>query len=159
MKKIGILLLCTILLCPVFAFAETATVTSTDLIEQASALDGQTVTYTGEVIGDIMRRGDYAWINVSDGNNAIGIWIPTDLLGDVQTAGRYTDHGDEVQIIGSFHRACREHGGDLDIHATQLALLSKGYETEHTVEPIRVVLAVILSLAAIVVLVKALLKK
>jgi len=159
MKKIGILLLFGLLLCPVCALAEPTAVTSTDMIDQAGALDGQTVTFSGEVIGDIMRRGDYTWINVSDGSNAIGIWIPTDGLGDVQTAGRYADHGDEVRITGIFHRACREHGGDLDIHATQLALLSKGFETTHAVEPIRVVLAAILTLAAVGVLIKTLLKK
>ena len=159
MKKTGILLLFALLLCPLCAFAAPTAVTSTDLIEQANALDGQTVTFSGEVIGDIMRRGDYAWINLSDGSNAIGIWVPTDWLGDVQTAGRYADHGDEVQITGIFHRACREHGGDLDIHATQLALLSKGFETTHAVEPVRIVAAVILTLAAIGVLMKTLLKK
>ena len=170
MKKIGILLLFGLLLCPVLALAETATVpstdniepanvTSTDMIEQAAALDGQTVTYSGEVIGDIMRRGDNAWINVSDGNNAIGVWIPTDWITDVHTAGRYAEQGDEVRITGVFHRACREHGGDLDLHATQITLLSKGFETAHAVEPTRIVLAVILTLAAIGVLTKALMKK
>ena len=51
-------------------------VDSSILIEHAKSYDYQTVTFEGEVIGDIMVRDDYAWINVSDGSNAIGIWVP-----------------------------------------------------------------------------------
>ena len=113
---------------PGFALAdEPIAVTSTDLIEQAAALDQQSVTFSGEVIGDIMRRGDYGWINVSDGSNAIGIWVKmTDQVAAL-TPGRYGEIGDEVSVTGVYHRACREHGGDLDIHAETLTLVQKGH--------------------------------
>ncbi|MDI6605929.1 MAG: hypothetical protein QME65_02145, partial [Candidatus Omnitrophota bacterium] len=44
------------------AFAQP--VSSTELIENAQAYDGKRVAYAGEVIGDIMRRGNFAWLNV-----------------------------------------------------------------------------------------------
>ena len=157
MKKVAIGLLFMIFLLPACAFAQT--VTSTDLIDRAKELDGQTVTFTGEVIGDIMRRGDYAWLNVSDGSNAIGVWVPTAMIGDIQAAGRYAEHGDEVRLTGVFNRACREHGGDLDIHATQVELLEAGYATEHAIEPGRVVLAVVLTLADLGILARLLSRK
>ncbi|PKM71998.1 MAG: DNA-binding protein, partial [Firmicutes bacterium HGW-Firmicutes-17] len=32
------------------------------LVENAEAMDGQTVTVTGEAIGEAMERGDHAWV-------------------------------------------------------------------------------------------------
>jgi len=101
-------------------------ISSTELINNAKALDGQTVVYKGEVIGDVMRRGDFAWINVNDGQNAIGIWISTALTKQITFAGSYKSKGDIVEVTGIFHRACPEHGGDLDIHAQQMRLIEVG---------------------------------
>ena len=56
---------------------------STELINNAKSYDGKTVVYEGEVIGDIMVRGAFAWINVNDGKNAIGIWLEKDLSKDI----------------------------------------------------------------------------
>ncbi|HYG56564.1 MAG TPA: hypothetical protein VD902_00650, partial [Symbiobacteriaceae bacterium] len=42
-----------------------AGVTVSDLVEQAKAYDGKQVTLQGEVIGDVMRRGEYGWINIT----------------------------------------------------------------------------------------------
>jgi len=92
-------------------------ISSTELINNAKQYDGKTVVYEGEVIGDIMRRGDYAWINIYDGKNAIGIWINTSLIKDIAYVGSYKSRGDAVEITGIFHRVCVQHGGDLDIHA------------------------------------------
>ena len=153
---IGLFLLMLVAPC---ALGEAQAVTSTQLIEEASALDGQPVTFTGEVVGDIMRRGDYTWLNLSDTVNAMGVWIPTALVGDIHTAGRYAAHGDEVRIQGVFHRACKEHGGDMDIHATQITLLSPAYATPHTVQPVRLVIAALLTLVAGTLLTRFLLKR
>ena len=76
-----------ILLCSTVCFAQP--VSSTELINSAKQYDGKTVVYTGEVIGDIMIRGDYAWINLWDGKNAIGIWVRKDLVKDITYTGSY----------------------------------------------------------------------
>jgi hypothetical protein len=101
-------------------------ISSTDLINNAKEYDGRLVVYTGEVIGDVMARGEYAWINVNDKKNAIGIWLPQDLTKDIFYTGNYKHQGDAVEIIGIFHRACTEHGGDLDIHAQSLRKIKAG---------------------------------
>jgi hypothetical protein len=100
------------------AFAQP--VSSTELINSAKLYDGKTIVYTGEIIGDIMARGDYAWVNVNDGKNAIGVWINKNLIKDIHYMGSYKFKGDVVEVSGIFHRACLQHGGDLDLHAQSL---------------------------------------
>ncbi|MDD5174292.1 MAG: DNA-binding protein [Candidatus Omnitrophica bacterium] len=101
-------------------------VSSNELISNARQYNGKTVRYEGEVIGDIMKRGDHAWININDGQNAIGIWAEGASVKDIAYTGGYKSKGNKVEIIGIFHRACVEHGGDLDIHAQTIRKLSSG---------------------------------
>ena len=115
-----------VLCTPYPAFAQT--ISSTELIKNAKHCDGKAVVYVGEVIGDIMVRGEYAWINVHDGNNAIGIWIGKDLTKDILYTGSYKSRGDWVGISGTFQRICSQHGGDLDIHAQAIRIISRGRE-------------------------------
>ena len=127
MKKIiltPILLLAFSLLVSNFCFAQP--VSSTELINNAKNYDGKTVAYSGEVIGDIMKRGEYAWVNVSDGQAALGIWLPKDLTRDILYSGSFKFSGDWIEVAGIFQRACPQHGGDLDIHAQALRRISSG---------------------------------
>ena len=66
-------------------------VTSNDLTNNAGDFDGKEIVYTGEAIGDILSHGDYSWINVSDGNNAIGVWVQSDDISAVDMLGGYND--------------------------------------------------------------------
>ena len=100
--------------------------TSLDLLNDAKHYDGKTINYKGEVIGDVMIRGDYAWLHVNDGTIAIGIWVPKTLIGDIRHAGDYHKKGDIVEVSGTFHRSCPEHGGDLDIHASEINKVTSG---------------------------------
>jgi hypothetical protein len=143
MKRTLIVCLLLFLLIPTAAFASATAVTSTDLIENALTLDGQTITYTGEVIGDLMPRGDHAWVNISDGSNAIGVWIDADMLSMISMVGRYGQIGDMLQVTGVFHRACQEHGGDMDIHADQIVILQKGHAVKGAVSGWKAILAIV----------------
>jgi hypothetical protein len=114
------------------------TVSSTELINSAKLYDGKTVVYEGEVIGDIMARGipaergrdaasgRCAWVNLNDGQNAIGIWMPEALTKDIRLTGSYKSRGDWIEVTGVFHRACADHGGDLDIHAQAIRKIQSG---------------------------------
>ncbi|MCX5707860.1 MAG: DNA-binding protein [Candidatus Omnitrophica bacterium] len=106
------------------SFAQT--ISSTELINKAKDYDGQTVVFQGEVIGEVMARGEYAWVNLNDGKNALGIWIKKDLVGKIANTGSYKVIGDLVEVSGAFHRSCLVHGGDLDIHAESLQVLKSG---------------------------------
>ncbi|MBU2101764.1 MAG: DNA-binding protein, partial [Candidatus Omnitrophica bacterium] len=103
-----------------------AAVTSRELIDKAKEYDGSVVLYEGEAIGEVMMRGDFAWVNVRDSRNAIGIWVPSTVTRTIKSLGSYQRRGDRVLVTGIFHRACRIHGGDLDIHATALSLQEPG---------------------------------
>ena len=104
-----------------------------------------------------MLRGDYAWITVNDdaysmpqqgdpgkraqpggrgtfagySNWGIGIWVTREQAEQISFCGGYKGRGDTVRVTGVFNRACSEHGGDTDIHATTLLLMEKGYSFPH----------------------------
>ncbi|MDD5347000.1 MAG: DNA-binding protein [Candidatus Omnitrophica bacterium] len=107
-----------------FVFAQT--VPSSELISKAKEYDGKTVSFEGEVIGDVMQRGDFVWVNVHDGTTAIGIWMSKDFARSIAETGGYRKTGDRVSISGVFHQHCPEHGADLDIHADGLQVIARG---------------------------------
>jgi hypothetical protein len=114
-------------------FGRAAAVSSTELLNGLSRFDGQRVTYEGEVIQDLMRRGDHAWVNLNDGQNAIGIWVRAESLRAIRFSGSYDHQGDWVEVTGVFHAACPEHGGDVDLHAEDLSVVQSGGPTPHPV--------------------------
>ncbi|MFA4888939.1 MAG: DNA-binding protein [Candidatus Omnitrophota bacterium] len=130
----GVLLLCS-LYCALFTISYAQTISSSELINKAKDYDGKAVTYAGEVIGDIMRRGEYAWVNFNDGEQAIGIWAKAALLRDISYTGGFKAKGDIVEVSGIFNRACPEHGGDLDIHALAITKVDSGRPWEERLNP------------------------
>jgi len=138
MRTVSQLLFVTLLVLPAGAFAG---VSSAELIEKGAEYDGKPVDYTGEVIGDTMHRGDHLWVNVSDGQNALGVWIASDALPAIRHFGTYRARGDMVRIQGIFHRACAEHGGDMDLHAATVAVVTPGASTPHEVQGTSLILA------------------
>lgn len=123
---------------------------SSVLIDQAKKFDGKEITYTGEVIGDIMKRGNYAWINVSDGENAIGIWIPYTEAKKIKVTGSYKYIGDIIRVKGIFKRACPEHGGDFDIHASSIQIVKQGHSIVRPINNVRKYTAIILMLISFI---------
>ena len=132
-----------IFLLSVVCYAQT-TVSSTELIERAKELDGQEVLYEGELIGEAMTRGEYSWLNLNDGQNAIGVWTGNNFLNLISFAGDYTHKGDWLQVRGVFNRACQVHGSDLDIHAQSINLIRRGRIVRHQVVPFKPRQAIIL---------------
>lgn len=106
-------------------------VSSNVLIEEAKKYDGQEIEFSGEVVGEAMKRGEFSWVNVYDNFNAIGIWLKADKANLIEFFGDYNHKGDTILIKGIFHRACPEHGGDLDMHAISLAKITGGYLKPH----------------------------
>ncbi len=119
-------------------------VSSNELIKNAKAYDGKLVVYTGEVIGDVMRRGQFAWINLNDGDNALGVWVDAALIKNLNFTGNYKSQGDVLEVAGQFHAACLEHGGDLDLHAQALRLVNNGRFTKRGINFAKIKLSLIL---------------
>lgn len=109
-------------------------ISSTDLINNAKQYDGKVVNYRGEVIGDIMTRGQYAWVNINDGQNAIGIWVVKTLIKDIMYKGSYAFKGDEIEVTGIFNRSCSEHGGDIDIHVQSINNITSGRQIPESLD-------------------------
>ena len=119
------------------------------MIRNAEKYNGETVTYEGEVIGDVMCRGEYGWINVSDGESVIGIWCKREDLEKIKFAGSYKTKGDKVRIFGIFNRCCSQHQGGLDIHAQELDVVESGREIVHPLNTKKAKLVGILAIAAL----------
>lgn len=126
--------------------AHAASFSSRDLIENAKLLDGKVLTYRGEAITAIMERGDYSWVNVFDGSNAIGVWCKSGLLKDVKYIGDYKHKGDILEVEGVFNRADPGHNGELDIHAIKVTVVERGYRVEESVDKRKINLSVIIFL-------------
>jgi hypothetical protein len=129
------------------AFAQ---VGSAGLIERAKEFDGRPVEFVGEAIGESMRRGDHLWLNLLESGGAIGIWAKRADLPAIHFFGSAAALGDTLRVRGIFHRSCPEHGGDLDIHATVVEVVSRGELVGVTLHAGRMVLAAGLLLAAAV---------
>lgn len=132
---------------------------SNELLKDAKQYDGKVITYSGEAIGDIMRRGEFVWVNIHDGDNAVGVWVNTALAKGIDFTGTYKSVGDTVEVYGVFHRACLEHGGDLDIHAQTLRKITAGKIIEHKADFFKVKLILILLGALLLVWILSLFKR
>lgn len=121
-----------------------------DLIEEATQYDGQLVTIEAELIGERLERGDFSWLNVNDGTNGIGIWVTSAQADTLHFYGNYDTTGDTVSITGIFHRSCTEHGGDVDIHAENITVITPGFPVAHPISVPKLIWAVSLSGATVI---------
>ena len=147
-KTLLVIIALLLLSAPAAALAEGQSVSSSELIDQAKDYDGKTVIYEGEVIGDILYRGEFAWLAVFDGSNTIGCYVSAEQAQQISVVGGYGKRWDTVRVEGVFHRACAEHGGDLDIHAETVTVLAAGNIVEMPVSRTVLILACILPLPA-----------
>ncbi len=111
---------------------------SNELIEKSKELNGQKLDYRGELVTVVLDRGEYSWINLNDGYNAIGIWCKSSLLDGVKFAGDYKNRGDMIEVNGTLNRACSIHNGELDIHADTVKIVKKGHLLIRTIDPKRI---------------------
>ena len=58
-----------------------------------------------------------------------------DFLSLISFAGGYKYRGDWLQVRGVFNRACRQHGGDMDIHAQDIIKIRSGRAVKHRLVP------------------------
>lgn len=143
------------------------TVTTTQLIDDMKKYDGEVVSIQGEAVGDLLLRGHFAWITVNDdrysnrsieeggelvgmSNSGIGIWVSADDGRRVAVYGGYKYKGSIVRVTGVFHRACEQHGGDTDIHADSVEVVTMGYPFSRPFKWLELLTIIILSCAALV---------
>jgi len=141
------------------------TVTSTDLLEKNRFYDGTEILFQGEVVGDVMIRGENAWIHLNDDlygsenveegsklegyNSGHAVWCRASDAGFIENKGGYKNSGDVLLVRGIFNRACAEHGGDMDIHAGRVELVKRGHAVSHPFNLPRAAIALILGAASL----------
>jgi len=87
---------------------------------------------------------------VKDGTKAIGVYLPIEMVKDLDVFGDYDHKGDVVLVEGIFTRNCEEHGGEIDIHATKLTIVEEGYKVTHEVSSLKFIVAIMgITLSAI----------
>ncbi|MGL5206986.1 MAG: DNA-binding protein [Acidaminococcaceae bacterium] len=118
------------------------------LIKNSLASDKQVVVLEGEAIGEPMLRGEYAWINISDKTNAIGIWVKASDARKISVFGDYKHKGDVIRVTGLFSRNCPEHGGDIDIHSATLAIKEKGHAVPEEMSTLKITAALLFFFSA-----------
>jgi hypothetical protein len=123
-------------------------VNSASLVENANAWNWHVIKFTGEAVGEHMIRGKMAWLHLNDDpymskhieegaelggyNSGHAVWVSADQARKILMFGDYKHAGDIVTVTGTFNATCREHGGDMDIHASSLQVVRTG----HTVDPV-----------------------
>lgn len=126
---------------------------SIELVEAWERYDGQSLTFSGEAVGDVMVRGRDAWIHVNDDayfernieegaplggyNTGMAVWLPAAEARKVAVVGGYKAEGDVVTVRGVFNAACAIHGGDMDIHADRLDVAQPGRAVVDRVKPVK----------------------
>jgi len=134
------------------------------LVEHAKRLDGTALVFEGEAVGEAMVRGEYAWLHLNDDayylknveegaqlggyNSGMPVWVPAREAAKVTTFGDFRHEGDVVRVQGTFNAACAQHGGDMDIHTTSVAVVRAGHAASDPVRPAKVVWAIALGLFA-----------
>ncbi len=139
MRRASILLavVMTLTFVPGAAFATQAVtdVTPAELTSLMQDLDGATVRFSGEVVSEALHSdGEGVWLNILSDGTAIGVHMPAEMAETVTIFGDYRHNGDVVEVVGVYNEACDEHGGDLDVHATELRVIEPGSTREHSVD-------------------------
>lgn len=120
-----------------------------ELIENADVYQNKEICIEAEVIGEIMNRGEYSWINLLDSTGSIGVWITSEMAKEITYTGKYNVKGDYVKIYGLFQDECKLHGGEADIHCNQIVILETGIKQIEKVSGYKLAAMIILMITAI----------
>ena len=107
------------------------------LVSANRALNNSEVSFVGEAVGDLVNAGEgYKWANISGTSNAvISVYMPDDLAKLIQNIGDYHETGTSLKITGTYHIACPEHEGELDVHANAAEFTDNGGPVTHMIVP------------------------
>lgn len=119
------------------------------------ALNNSEVSFSGEVVGDVLNADEGCkWINLrGSSNSVISGYVTDEQASLIQNVGDYHATGTTLQVVGTYHVACPEHQGELDVHAASVEVIDSGGPVIHLVSPGRLGLATGLCVLAALVLV------
>ncbi|MCK4912238.1 MAG: hypothetical protein KAS05_00785 [Candidatus Omnitrophica bacterium] len=127
-----------------FVYAENASLG--DILASPNNFTGKEVQIEGEVIGEPLNDEAGVWVNVSTGQEQIGVFFEDkERIEEIIYWGDYSTTGDQIRVIGVFYKNCPEHQVS-DLHLKSLKIIHKGYENEYVISPWKKQLAKILSM-------------
>ncbi len=144
-------------------------VTSNQLYDCPQFYDGQTILYTGEVVGALLARDHGVWSQLNDdvygdvgaplpthrdfrgGNAGVGVLLPADIAATVGVVGGPGFHGDVLRVTGRFQRVDEATGEVAIIRVASAELVQEGRALEVPDSPARPVVASIAALIALAV--------
>lgn len=132
-----------------FVYASENVVNIKDLFEKSKKYDGKRVIFTGEAIGDLIKSGENYWVNVKEGEAAIGVFLEKKDAKKIKYLGRYGIRGDTLKIEGIYHANCPGHYGERDIHAIKVEVIDRGEILKKEIEFKKVILSFILAITTL----------
>ncbi len=115
-----------------------------ELVEIDRERDGEVVTVQGEAIGESLRAiGGGYWVNLLGDDVGLGVWMTEEMVEEIEHFGGYQHTGDIVRVTGPVHVACARHGGEFDVHAETVEIISRGRPLEHGIVPVRGAIGVV----------------
>lgn len=120
------------------------------LVSINRALNDNQVSFEGEAVGDLVNAGDgHRWANVMGTSNAvISVFLTDEQASLIHDVGDYHSTGTTLKITGTYHIACPEHQGELDVHASKAEVVNAGAHTPHPVVPGRLEAALVVCFMA-----------
>lgn len=104
------------------------------LFDNSEKYNGKKVIVTGEVIGEPASSGKNFWVNITNGEFFIGVFLEKKDIIKIKRFGRYLVTGDTVRVVGVYNEYCLEHFGDNDIHAETLEIVKEGEIFEEEID-------------------------
>lgn len=143
-QRIILITIITVIFSSLTVLASEATTSVSELIDNGREYNSKVINIQGEAIGELLERGEYSFVNINDGTSAIGIYLKTTDGEMIKSFGNYHKIGDSVSVTGVFNRACKEHGGDMDIHCDSIQIVFDGYERTHNISKFKIIFIIVL---------------
>lgn len=107
-----------------------------DLAHADSYYNGQTVQVVGEAVGDKIaseNNSAFVWVTLQgspeETDSSVFVYMTKSSAEVIDTLGDYQHTGTMLQVRGTFNLACSEHQGLSDLHASSVAVVSRGEST------------------------------
>lgn len=146
--------------------ADGARVASTAVLSCPVAFDGRTITFAGEVIGDVLVRDGGAWVLINDDayalatgplpthrtrsgfNSGLPVWLPDGLHESLSEPGRPGRRGDVVEVVGRVVRVDPDDAGGMTLRAERLRIVAPGVDVDEPLDRPQAALALALLVLA-----------
>ncbi len=123
--------------------------TISDMISNPGIYNGKFLTVQGQAVGSVMRRGDYAWVNMTDGTQTLGFWMTYSLARQIKYTASYDFKGDLLTVEGTFVAMSLKHDGDMEFDVSKIVKIIPGEKIVHTIDFDRIIFLIVISVIAL----------